>query len=98
MMNSRFAAGLHKLKEVSGKPVPAPMPTIEEAAPAADPIVSELPPSRRGKVAVAAYFDPAVRKQLAILAVKEDRSQAAMLAEALNLLFEKYGEAPIARA
>ncbi len=97
-MNSRFAAGLHKLKEVSGKPAPAPMPTVEEAAPTAEPTASEIPPSRRGKVAVAAYFDPAVRKQLAILAVKEDRSQAAMLAEALNLLFEKYGEAPIARA
>ena len=97
-MNSRFAAGLHKLKEVSGKPAPAPMPTIEEVVPTAEPTASEIPPSRRGKVAVAAYFDPAVRKQLAILAVKEDRSQAAMLAEALNLLFEKYGEAPIARA
>ncbi len=97
-MNSRFAAGLHKLKEVSGKPVPTPVPALEEAATAAEPVTPEIPPSRRGKVAVAAYFDPVVRKQLAILAVKEDRSQAAMLAEALNLLFEKYGEAPIARA
>ncbi|WP_237482879.1 ribbon-helix-helix domain-containing protein [Lichenibacterium dinghuense] len=56
------------------------------------------PPSRQGKVAISAYFDPAVRKQLAILAVKEDRSQAALLAEALNLLFQQYGEPPIARA
>jgi hypothetical protein len=98
MMNSRFAAGLHKLKEVSGKPVPAPSPATDEAPLPAEAPASEIPPSRRGKVAVAAYFDPVVRKQLAILAVKEDRSQAAMLAEALNLLFEKYGEAPIARA
>lgn len=95
MMNSRFAAGLHKLKDVSGKvhPVPTPAPAEEATPPALD-----VAPSRRGKVAVSAYFDPAVRKQLAILAVKEDRSQAAMLAEALNLLFERYGEAPIARA
>jgi hypothetical protein len=57
-----------------------------------------VPPSRRGKVAVSAYFDPAVRKQLAILAVKEEKSQAALLADALNLLFERYGEPPIARA
>lgn len=97
MMNSRFAAGLHKLKDVSGKAAPAPVIAAETehiTAPAA----VDVAPSRRGKVAVAAYFDPAVRKQLAILAVKEDRSQAAMLAEALNLLFERYGEAPIARA
>ncbi len=95
-MNSRFAAGLHKLKEVSGKPMPVPAPA--EVPLSAEPPISDIPPSRRGKGAVAAYFDPAVRKQLAILAVKEDQSQAAMLAEALNLLFEKYGEAPIARA
>ena len=97
MMNSRFAAGLHKLKDVSGKATQASLPAAEpEHTSAAS--VADMAPSRRGKVAVAAYFDPAVRKQLAILAVKEDRSQAAMLAEALNLLFERYGEAPIARA
>ncbi len=94
-MMSRFAAGLHKLKDVSGK---APPPVVLDEAPAAPAIEHDVPPSRRGKVAVSAYFDPAVRKQLAILAVKEDCSQAAMLAEALNLLFERYGEAPIARA
>jgi hypothetical protein len=94
---SRFAAGLHKLKEVAGKPMPTAEVLDEvKAATAAPP--AGVAPSRRGKVAVAAYFDPAVRKQLAILAVKEDRSQAALLAEALNLLFERYGESPIARA
>lgn len=91
---SRFHAGLHKLAEVAGKPVPV-APDDEEVAAAA---LSSVAPSRRGKVTVAAYFDPAVRKQLAILAVKEDRSQAALLAEALNLLFERYNEPPIARA
>jgi hypothetical protein len=93
-MMSRFAAGLHKLKEVAGKPLPVASGE-EEVAPTT---VTGVAPSRRGKVAVAAYFDPAVRKQLAILAVKEDRSQAALLAEALNLLFARYGEPTIARA
>ena len=87
---SRFAAGLHKLRDVTGRPSAA------QAEP--EQVAVTRPPSRRGKVAVAAYFDPAVRKQLAILAVKEDRSQAALLAEAMNLLFERYGEPPIARA
>ncbi len=91
---SRFAAGLHKLKDVAGRPPSLPV----ESEPEAGQVAATRPPSRRGKVAVAAYFDPAVRKQLAILAVNEDRSQAALLAEAMNLLFERYGEPPIARA
>ena len=91
---SRFAAGLHKLKDVAGRSAPVPA----ESEPGAEQIAVARPPSRRGKVVVAAYFDPAVRKQLAILAVKEDCSQAALLAEAMNLLFERYGEPPIARA
>ena len=98
-MSSRFAAGLSKLKDVASK---APLPTT----PAPDPqtvtesprSTSDVPPSRRGKVAISAYFDPAVRQQLAILAVKENRSQASLMAEALNLMFERYGEPPIARA
>ena len=85
---SRFAAGLRNIKEVTGKPVEA-----ERSAPAPD-----VPPSRRGKVTIAAHFDPVVRKQLAILAAEEDKSQAALMAEALNLLFERYSRPPIARA
>ena len=88
---SRFAAGLRNLKEVAGKPVPA----VEDEVPAATP---DVPPSRRGKVTIAAHFDPVVRKQLAILAAEEDKSQAALMAEALNLLFERYSRPPIARA
>lgn len=61
-------------------------------------MASMVAPSRVGKVIISAYFDPAVRQQFAILAVKQDRSQAALLAEALNMVFEKYGEPPVARA
>ncbi len=99
-MSNRFAAGLGKLKETGGKAQPA----VTQTAASSPEVVEEAAArrfdqaNRRGKVVISAYFDPAVRKQLAILAVKEDRSQAAMLAEALNLLFERYGEAPIARA
>jgi hypothetical protein len=98
-MSNRFAAGLSKLRDVSGKTAPAPVTVPAEALPS-EPRrpTAELAPSRQGKVAISAYFDPAVRQQLAILAVKENRSQAALLADALNLLFEKYGEPTIARA
>jgi hypothetical protein len=77
-------------------------PPAKSAAAAVPP--KELPtslqpahqPSRRGKVAITHWVDPAVRKQLARLSIDHDSSQAALVAEALNLLFEKYGQPPIA--
>lgn len=89
MSKPNFAAGLKALKQESAPAVaeaPAPTRTTPEA------------PSRVGKVAISAYFEPEVRKQLAMMAVLQDKSQAALLAEALNLLFEKHGQSPIARA
>jgi hypothetical protein len=59
---------------------------------------AEVAPSRVGKVTIAAYFEPSVRQQLAILAAKRSTSQTALIAEALNLMFERYGEPPIAGA
>jgi Antitoxin-like ribbon-helix-helix len=91
-MSNRFAAGLSKIKEAAGKPVAV------EAESEQRPVGSPVPPSRIGKVIISAYFDPVVRQQFAILAVKQDKSQAALMAEALNLVFECYGEPPIARA
>lgn len=103
MRKPTLMEGLKGLKDISGKAAPAepaapvtPV-TVVTAVTAVTPVAA-VAPSRRGKVVISAYFDEAVRQQLAILAVKESRSQAAMLAEALNLLFERYGEAPIARA
>lgn len=96
-MSNRFAAGLSKIKDAGGKAPASEPPAPEEPVRSQSPVQS-VAPSRKGKVVISAYFDPAVRQQFAILAVKQDKSQAAMLAEALNLLFERYGEAPIARA
>jgi hypothetical protein len=56
----------------------------------------ELPPSRLGKKAIAGHFDPAVSKQLKQLALEQDTTVQALLAEALNDLFDKYGKKPIA--
>lgn len=57
---------------------------------------SKVAPSRRGKRAIVGHFDPVVCKQLKLLAVEQDKSSQALLAEALNLLFEVYGKQPIA--
>jgi hypothetical protein len=102
-MTSRFSEGLRKLKEGSD----ARAPTATEPNRPSHPALPETSspgtlryeqPNRRGKVIISAYFDPAVRKQLAILAVEQDTSQAALIAEALNLLFEKHRRPPIAKA
>ncbi|MDZ8242001.1 MAG: hypothetical protein RMZ69_33510 [Nostoc sp. ChiQUE01a] len=57
---------------------------------------TEVPPSRVGKRAIAGHFDPAVSKQLKQLALEEDSTVQALLQEALNDLFTKYGKPPIA--
>lgn len=93
-MTNRFAAGLSKIKDAGGKAQPeAPAAETPQAG-----VKSSAAPSRNGKVVISAYFDPAVRQQLAILAIKQQRSQAALIADALNMLFEKHGEPTIARA
>jgi hypothetical protein len=53
-------------------------------------------PSRIGKKTVAAHFDPAVSRQLKQLGLDRDTSTQALLREALNDLFTKYGKPPIA--
>jgi hypothetical protein len=105
-MSSRFSAGLAKIKAGDTATVPAsaePVTAAPRITSGATPrresaAAAPVAPSRQGKKAIAAYYDPAVRKQLALLAVQEERTQADLLAEALNLLFEKYGRSPIAKA
>jgi hypothetical protein len=98
-----FMAGLRAVEEREGvqrRPLPAPAPKTATATSAATEEASSagslLQPSRRGKVAITHWVDPAVRKQVAQLALDHDKSQAELVSEALNLLFEKYGKSPIA--
>jgi hypothetical protein len=53
--------------------------------------------SRIGKVSIGVWVDPAVRKQLAQLALDTDKDQGDLMAEGLNLLFERYGKPSIAQ-
>lgn len=84
-----FAKGLKSLRSEPAAPAPASAPAPARTA-------ENVQPSRVGKVAIAAYFDPEVRKQLALISVHNDTTQSALIAEGLNLLFEKYGYPPIA--
>jgi hypothetical protein len=84
MTKPNFAAGLKAIKQEPPAEPPAP------PKPAKD--------GRAGKVSIAGYFEPEVRMQLAIMAARQRKTQVELMAEAYNLLFEKYGESPIARA
>lgn len=108
-MASRFSQGLKTLGANEPRPRSAPVQkehtvaakTPEAVRPALQEQEQEQPrymaPSRVGKKAVTCYFDPAVRQQLAMLAAEEDRSQNDLIAEALNMLFERYRKSPIAK-
>jgi hypothetical protein len=93
-----FAAGLGNLERLGGKvpatPAPANVAVVKPAEAASETKLG----GRSGKVNIAGYFDPAVRKQLAMLAVELDTDQVKLMAEALNMLFEKHGRSPIASA
>ncbi len=88
---TKLAAALHSAsgKPAKTEPNQAQLQQVEAAKP-------ELPPSRQGKKAIAGHFDPAVSKQLKQLALEQDTTVQALLAEALNDLFEKYGQKAIA--
>jgi len=70
------------------RPPPAPVPASNRS----------VQRSRVGKVSIGAWVDPAVRKQLAQIALDNDMDQADLIVEGLNLMFERYGKPPIARA
>lgn len=53
-------------------------------------------PSRVGKRAVGAHFEPNVQRQLRILAAETDRTTQDLIGEALNDLFRKYNKSAIA--
>jgi hypothetical protein len=54
------------------------------------------PPSRTGTVTITAHLPKEVRDQLKIMAVERTMTMNALLAEALNDLFVKYGKPRIA--
>lgn len=75
------------------EPAPIPEPKAPEAAAKTK---AELPKSRRGKKAMAFYFDPAVSQQFRIIAAKRGITQHALMRDVLNGLFLEEGLPPIA--
>ena len=54
--------------------------------------IAHYRPGREGKANVTGYFPPAVKRQLRVLAAEEDTTIQALLGQALNDLFAKYGK------
>ena len=99
-----FVAAMRSPEEREGvqrHPKPAVVPVSSPPPPAAQagaPAGRTVQRSRIGKVSIGVWVDPAVRKQLAQLALDTDKDQSELMAEALNLLFERYGKPTIAQA
>ena len=55
-----------------------------------------IPLSRTGSKHIGGYFDPVVSKQLKTIAIEEDSSVQALIAEALDMLFHSRGKPMIA--
>lgn len=78
------------------KPEVTEIQSKKEPSKAVEPSKGDVPPSRQGKKAITGFFDPVVSRQLKQIGLEEDKTVQALLAEALNDLFEKYGKNPIA--
>ena len=100
-----FVAAMRSHEEREGvqrhpKPVAVPAPVSSlppQTAQTGAPAGKTVQRSRIGKVSIGVWVDPAVRKQLAQLALDTDKDQSDLMAEALNLLFERYGKPTIAQ-
>ena len=80
------------------KPVQTPPPRKRrprkmQAAPAAS--ASTRPSSRMSTSMIGGHFPQEAKKRLGLIAVEEDTTKQALLEEALNLLFERYGKKPV---
>ena len=74
----------------------APVATLEPIREAEATKPPSRPPSRRGKRAITGYFSQPAFTQFKILAAERNKDGQALVEEALNDLFQKYGKPPIA--
>ena len=70
------------------QPAADPLATKRHSSPATAPSMAQ---SRVGKVNVSAYFPPEVKSSLRLIQAKRGGKMQDLLAEALNMLFAKYG-------
>lgn len=82
------------LKELAGKSALATTPTITAAAePAENERRYRTAQTRSDTRQVSGHFQPEVQQTLKLIAVEHDRDVQEILAEALNMVFSRYGKA-----
>lgn len=97
MSAKRKSLGAALLAAKEDQPIPnKPVPAQHEADPAEQGTAYTPPPSRQGKRFIGAHFEPEVAIQLKVLAATSDTTSQELLRDALNLLFVKHGQNPIA--
>jgi hypothetical protein len=92
MSTNKFAnalKGTPKAEEVAPEPEARPAKRAAKAQPKAS-------PARRGKH-IGGYFDPAVGRQLRVIAGEEEQTVQSLLEEALDMLFQARGRPMIAK-
>ena len=96
--NSDFLSGLRVVKDEHAVIRPTDIVPSSSGVDAEVRRRAEAPrqKGREGKVSITQWVDPAVRKQIAQIALDEDKDQYELVNEALNLLFERYGRSLIA--
>lgn len=88
---NKFAAALSRPKTTTAAEQPV---EVSEKTPTSN---SSIRPSRRGTKHIGGYFDPAVSKQLRKIALDEDTSVQALVAEAIDMLFQARRKPTIAK-
>lgn len=79
------------LKNLAGKAASEPQPATRSTS-QAPPTAAAQARTRQGTRTVSAHFKPEVAQALRLLAAEQDREHQDMIAEALNMLFERYGK------
>jgi hypothetical protein len=76
------------LKSLVGGKTPAPVPEPTQEAPKSYRVAQ----TRLATRSIGGHFAPEVARELKVLAAEQDKDNQELLAEALNMLFQRYGK------
>ena len=90
-----LAAAMNKLDtRADARPSPSPVSAVAEVP--QPPRAPASQPGREGKKQVLGWFSSECKKQLKLMGADQEKTEQALIAEALNDLFRKYGKPTIA--
>lgn len=96
MKKPSLAAAMENLDTRAPSRLTTAEPSTAITAPRKEPRATVAQPGREGQEQVLGWFSKECKKQLKGMGVEQDKTQQALLAEALNDLFTKYGKPTLA--